>query len=342
MTIKVAINGFGRIGRNILRAYYLESSRRSELEIVAINDLADPETLAHLLNFDSTHGRFPFDVTVSDHHLLIAGDSIPVLNQRDPGQLPWKSLQVDVVFECTGRMTTRSAAQQHLVAGASRVLVSAPGKDLDATVVYGVNHEKLRPSDRLVSNASCTNNCLAPLCQVLDEAFGIATGFMTTVHAYTADQQLIDGPHSDLYRARGAAQSMIPTKTGAATAIGEVLPQLAGKLDGLAVRVPTANVSLVDLTVLLQRTTSVELVNQAMQAAVEADMHGVMSYSSKPLVSIDFQRQPYSCNFDANHTNVSGGLLKVLAWYDNEWAFSVRMLDQALYLGQLSQIDRVA
>lgn len=342
MVTKIAINGFGRIGRNILRAYYEGAIDRQSLQIVAINDLASLETLAHLLAYDSTLGPFAHEVIATEDALIVAGDKIPVLQERSPSLLPWRSLGVDVVLECTGRMTDRDAAATHLTAGANRVLLSAPAKEFDATVVYGVNQDVLSASDRLISNASCTTNCLAPMCQVLDDRFGIEQGLMTTVHAYTADQQLIDGPHDDLFRARSAAQSMIPTKTGAAAAIGAVLPDLAGKLNGLAIRVPTPNVSLVDLTFVAARSVSVHSVNQAMEEASRADTHRVLGYNTRPLVSVDFQRSPFSCNFDANHTSVSGQLVKVLAWYDNEWAFALRMLDHALFLGQLDQVDAVA
>ncbi|MDA8864270.1 type I glyceraldehyde-3-phosphate dehydrogenase [Pseudomonadales bacterium] len=334
MTLRIAINGYGRIGRNIVRALYENPRFERSIEIVAINDLASFEAMAHLTQFDSTHGRFDREVILQGDKLCINEDQIQLLSIADPTALPWRALAVDVVLECSGALLARAQAEQHLQAGAGRVLVSAPGKDLDATLVYGVNEQMLKPEHRLISNASCTTNCLAPLCQTLDAAFGIESGLMTTIHAYTSDQRLNDALHDDLYRARAAAQSMIPTKTGAAVAIGEVLPQLRGRLDGLAVRVPTLNVSLVDLTFTAQRAVTAAEVNDLMRQAAANDQKGVLAYNDQPLVSVDFNHSPFSCNFDGNHTRVMGRLVKVLAWYDNEWGFSNRMLDQALIMGQ--------
>lgn len=290
--------------------------------------------MAHLTEFDSTHGGFGRPVALQGDKLCIDEDQIQLLSIADPSALPWQALAIDVVLECSGALLTRAQAEQNLQAGANTVLVSAPGKGLDATLVYGVNEQMLKPEHRLISNASCTTNCLAPVCQTLDAAFGIESGLMTTIHAYTSDQRLNDALHDDLYGARAVAQSMIPTRTGAAVAIGEVLPQLAGRLDELAVRVPTLNVSLVDLTFTAQRAVSVAEVNDLMRQAAAEDTKGVLAYNERPLVSVDFNHSPYSCNFDGNHTRVMGRLVKVLAWYDNEWGFSNRMLDQALVLGQ--------
>jgi len=336
MPVKVAINGYGRIGRNILRALY-ESKRTNEISIVAINDLGDASTNAHLTRYDSAHGPFPFEVSVDGQDLVVAGDRIRVCQERDPAKLPWKSLGVDVVFECTGLFTSKEKASAHLEAGANRVLISAPaGKDVDATIVYGVNHETLNASHRVISNASCTTNCLAPLVKVLHEAVGVEHGLMTTVHAYTNDQVLTDVYHKDLRRARSATQSMIPTKTGAASAIGLVLPELDGKLDGFAIRVPTINVSLVDLTFTARRATTAEEIHAAMRAASEGALKGVLAYSDGPLVSIDFNHNPASAIYDATLTKVQGGtLVKACAWYDNEWGFSNRMLDVAALIAKL-------
>ncbi len=336
MPVKVAINGYGRIGRNILRALY-ESKRTNEISIVAINDLGDASTNAHLTRYDSAHGPFPFEVSVDGQDLVVAGDRIRVCQERDPAKLPWKSLGVDVVFECTGLFTSKEKASAHLEAGANRVLISAPaGKDVDATIVYGVNHETLNASHRVISNASCTTNCLAPLVKVLHEAVGVEHGLMTTVHAYTNDQVLTDVYHKDLRRARSATQSMIPTKTGAAAAIGLVLPELDGKLDGFAIRVPTINVSLVDLTFTARRATTAEEIHAAMRAASEGALKGVLAYSDGPLVSIDFNHNPASAIYDATLTKVQGGtLVKACAWYDNEWGFSNRMLDVAALIAKL-------
>jgi glyceraldehyde 3-phosphate dehydrogenase len=329
MTIKVAINGYGRIGRNILRALY-ESGRQNQIQIVAINDLGSPETNAHLTRYDTAHGRFQFPVVVEGRDLVVAGDRIKVYAVRNPAELPWGELGVDVVLECTGLFTSKEKASAHLSAGAKKVLISAPGgKDVDATVVFGVNHSVLKASHTVVSNASCTTNCLAPLVQPLHRELGVVKGLMTTVHSYTNDQVLTDVYHSDLHRARSATQSMIPTKTGAAAAVGLVLPELNGKLDGFAVRVPTINVSLVDLTFEAGRSTTVEEVNAIMKAASESTaLKGILNYSTAPLVSVDFNHDPASSTFDAGLTKVSeGNLVKVLSWYDNEWGFSNRMLD---------------
>ena len=334
--INVAINGFGRIGRNILRALYERPDVASRLRVVAINDLGTPEINAHLLQFDTTHGRFGATVAVEDGALNINGDRIAVFAERNPEELPWGDLKIDVVFECTGIFTSRDKASAHLRAGARKVLISAPSGDADATVVYGVNQDVLTDDAVIVSNASCTTNCLAPIVAPLHKAVGVENGLMTTVHAYTNDQNLSDVYHSDLYRARSATHSMIPTKTGAAAAIGLVLPGLKGRLDGLAVRVPTINVSLVDLTFTASRDTSVEEINDILAAAAKADPYGVLACNTQPLVSADFNHNAYSSNFDANHTRVSGRLVKVLSWYDNEWGFSNRMLDTGCLMAAAS------
>jgi glyceraldehyde 3-phosphate dehydrogenase len=332
MTVKVAINGYGRIGRNIMRALY-ESHRTDEISIVAINDLGDANTNAHLTQYDTAHGKFPGTVSVDGGDLMINGDRIKVYAQRDPAQLPWAELGVDVVMECTGFFSSKEAASAHITAGAKKVIISAPGKGVDNTVVYGVNHDTLRSTDVVVSNASCTTNCLAPLAKVLHQSIGIEHGLMTTIHAYTNDQVLTDVYHSDLRRARSATMSQIPTKTGAAAAVGLVLPELNGKLDGFSMRVPTINVSVVDLTFTASRPTSVAQVNAAIKAACEGSMKGVMAYNEAPLVSIDFNHNPHSSIFDASLTKVmEGTLVKVLSWYDNEWGFSNRMLDTTLAL----------
>ena len=328
--VNIAINGYGRIGRNILRAFYERPRLGETMRLVAINDLGSPEMNAHLTQFDTTHGRLALPVTVDSEDMVVGNDRIRIVSERDPRQLPWAELEIDIVFECTGLFTERESARQHLAAGAKRVLVSAPGKSMDATVVYGINHTALTASDQIVSNASCTTNCLAPVAKPLHDSVGIEQGLMTTIHAYTNDQSLADVYHSDPYRARAAAHSMIPTKTGAAAAIGLVMPELKGRLDGLAVRVPTLNVSLVDLTFTAARSTSVEEINAVMLQAAEADTAGVLGYNVQPLVSIDFNHNSFSSNFDANHTRVQGKLVKVLAWYDNEWGFSNRMLDTSL------------
>jgi len=332
MTVKVAINGYGRIGRNILRAIY-ESGRNNEIQVVAINDLGDANTNAHLTRFDTAHGRFPGTVTVEEGHMVVNGDRIRVCAERDPAKLPWGELGVDVVMECTGFFASKEKASAHLNAGARKVIISAPaGKDVDATIVYGVNHKSLKAEHQVISNASCTTNCLAPLVQPLHDAIGIEQGLMTTVHAYTNDQVLTDVYHSDLRRARSATMSQIPTKTGAAAAVGLVLPDLAGKLDGFAVRVPTINVSLVDLTFTAKRDTSVEEINELLRSASEGHLKGVLDYNDEPLVSIDFNHSPASSTYDASMTRVNGRLVKVCSWYDNEWGFSNRMLDTTLAL----------
>ncbi|GLH34488.1 MULTISPECIES: type I glyceraldehyde-3-phosphate dehydrogenase [Pseudomonas] len=329
MTLRIAINGFGRIGRNVLRALYTQGYRH-DLQVVAINDLGDSAMNAHLLKYDSVHGAFDASVEADHESLTVNGDRIAVSAIRNPAELPWKAEAIDVVFECTGLFTDRAKAAAHLAAGAGKVIVSAPAKGADATVVYGVNHDILRASHQVISNASCTTNCLAPIAQVLHREFGIEQGLMTTIHAYTNDQVLTDVYHSDPYRARSATQSMIPSKTGAAEAVGLVLPELAGKLTGMAVRVPVINVSLVDLTVNLKREATAEQVNQLF---LEASRHSkVLGYNTLPLVSCDFNHNPLSSIFDANHTRANGRMLKVLAWYDNEWGFSNRMLDNCLAL----------
>ncbi|OGT86457.1 MAG: type I glyceraldehyde-3-phosphate dehydrogenase [Gammaproteobacteria bacterium RIFCSPLOWO2_12_FULL_52_10] len=328
MTIKVGINGYGRIGRNILRALY-ESGRNKEIQIVAVNDLGDANTNAHLTRFDSAHGKFPGTVSVAGDSLIVNGDKIKVLSERDPAKLPWGQLGVDVVHECTGLFTSKAKAGAHLQGGAKKVIISAPGgKDIDATVVYGVNHKVLKASDTVISNASCTTNCLAPVVKVLHDNIGVVNGIMTTIHAYTNDQVLTDVYHTDLRRARSATSSMIPTKTGAAAAVGLVLPELNGKLDGFAMRVPTLNVSVVDLTFLAARATTVEEINSLMKAAAAGELKGVLQYNDEPLVSIDFNHNPASSIYDASLTKIiEGTTVKVVAWYDNEWGFSNRMLD---------------
>ncbi len=333
MTVKIAINGYGRIGRNILRALY-ESDRTDEMQILAINDLGDAETNAHLTRYDSAHGPFPIDVEVDSDALIVGGDRIRVLAERDPTQLPWRELGVDVVLECTGLFASKEKASAHLEAGARKVLISAPaGKTVDATIVFGVNDKKLTAADTVVSNASCTTNCLAPLVKPLHEEIGLLGGIMTTIHAYTNDQVLTDVYHTDLRRARSATQSLIPTKTGAAAAVGLVLPELAGKLDGFSIRVPTINVSLVDLSFIAARETSVEEIDTILKAASDGELKGVLDYSDGPLVSIDFNHNPASSIYDATLTKVMGGtLVKVCSWYDNEWGFSNRMLDTTIAL----------
>ncbi|ESP93188.1 MULTISPECIES: type I glyceraldehyde-3-phosphate dehydrogenase [Pseudoalteromonas] len=330
--INIAINGYGRIGRNVLRALY-ESGQNDQIRIVAINDLAPAETNAHLTQFDSVHGRFNEKLTLAGNTLVIGNDEIALTQERDPANLPWKALNVDIVLECTGIFTSRDAAAKHIEAGAKKVIVSAPGTDLDATVVHGVNSDVLNENSNIISNASCTTNCLAPVAKALNDVVGIEQGSMTTIHAFTNDQNLCDVYHKDLYRARSATQSMIPTKTGAAKAVGLVLPELAGKLDGMAVRVPTVNVSLVDLTFVAKRETTADEVNEIVKAAADGAMAGVLEYNTLPLVSIDFNHNPASSVFDATQTKVEGKLVKVMAWYDNEWGFSNRMLDQVKALG---------
>lgn len=324
MTIRVAINGYGRIGRCILRSIY-EYNRQHQFNVVAINDLSGIETTAHLTRYDSTHGRFAFDIRVEANNLVVNNHPIRVTSEREPAALPWKELEVDLVFECTGRFTQREGAMQHISAGAKKVLISAPGKNADATIVYGVNHHILQTTDVIVSNASCTTNCLAPIVKPLHDVLGITHGLVNTVHAYTKDQMLLDGSHSDLRRARSATQSIIPTKTGAASAVGLVLPELAGKLDGFAMRVPTLNVSVVDLTFTAERETTVDEVNNIMRKAKNDILH----INEEPLVSCDFNHYPASAVFDTTQTKVLGNLVKVVAWYDNEWGFSNRMLDTA-------------
>ncbi|GAB3091313.1 type I glyceraldehyde-3-phosphate dehydrogenase [Aestuariicella hydrocarbonica] len=334
MTIRVAINGYGRIGRNVLRALY-ESGYREQIQIIAINDLGDTEFNAHLTKYDSVHGRFPGEVSVDNDALVVNGDIIKIFSERDPHNLPWGDLAVDVVYECTGFFTSREKSQAHIEAGAKKVIISAPASGVDATVVYGVNDNVLTASSQIISNASCTTNCLAPVAKVLNDVIGIEQGSMTTIHSYTNDQKLHDVYHSDIYRARSATQSMIPTKTGAAQAVGLVLPELDGKLDGMAVRIPTANVSLVDLHFIAKRDTSIEEVNAAIaEAAGSAPLQGVLQYNVEPLVSIDFNHNPASSSFDATQTRVNGKMVKVMAWYDNEWGFSNRMLDNTLALMQ--------
>jgi glyceraldehyde 3-phosphate dehydrogenase len=336
MTIKVAINGFGRIGRMVLRSHY-ESGKKHGLQFVAINDLGDAATNAHLLKYDTAHGKFPGTVKVDGDSLVVNGDRIKVVAERDPAKLPWKSLGVDVVMECTGLFTSKAKAGAHLQAGAKKVIISAPGeKDVDRTVVYGVNHKALKESDSVISNASCTTNCLAPLVKALDDRIGVVSGLMTTIHSYTNDQVLTDVYHKDLRRARSATHNQIPTKTGAAAAVGLVLPHLNGKLDGFSIRVPTLNVSLVDLTFVAKKRTSVEEVNAAVKQAAETDLKGILEYSTEPLVSSDFNHNPASSIFDATITKVSDGLLvKVYSWYDNEWGFSNRMLDVAAVFAEV-------
>ncbi|QJQ96078.1 MULTISPECIES: type I glyceraldehyde-3-phosphate dehydrogenase [Halomonadaceae] len=329
MPLRIAINGFGRIGRNIVRALY-ENDYRGSVEVVAINDLGNPSINAHLLKHDTVHGYFPFSVSHDGESLSIDGERIRTFSERDPASLPWQSLEVDLVMECTGLFTKREAAAKHLEAGAKRVLISAPSPDADATVVFGVNEQVLTAEHKVVSNASCTTNCLAPLAKALNDSVGIESGLMTTVHAYTNDQHLIDVYHSDPYRARSATHSMIPTKTGAAAAVGLVLPELTGKFDGLAVRVPVINVSLVDLVFTAGRDTTKEEINEIVAKAAEGSK--VLGVNAQPLVSIDFNHDARSGVFDANHTRVKGRMVKVMAWYDNEWGFSNRMLDTALVM----------
>jgi len=331
MAIKVGINGYGRIGRNILRALY-EGKHGGDIKIVAINDLGDANTNAYLTRFDTVHGRFRGDVRVDGDAMIVNGDRIKVVAQRDPSKLPWRELGVDVVLECTGLFTSKAKASAHLTAGAKKVLISAPGgDDVDATVVYGVNHESIKTTDTVISNASCTTNCLAPLVKVLHAEIGILAGVMNTIHSYTNDQVLTDVYHTDLRRARSATTSMIPTKTGAAAAVGLVLPELKGKIDGFAIRVPTINVSLVDLTFTAARKTSVEEVHAAIKTAANGPLKGILAYNDQPLVSVDFNHDAASSTYDATLTKViEGTLVKVCAWYDNEWGFSNRMLDTTL------------
>ena len=333
MAIKVGINGYGRIGRNILRALY-ESGRTGEIRIVAINDLGDANTNAHLTRYDTAHGKFSGKIEVDGDSLVVNGDRIRVLAERNPANLPWKELGVEVVLECTGLFTSKEKASAHLQAGAKKVIISAPGgKDVDATIVYGVNHDTLKSSHEVISNASCTTNCLAPLVQPLHQAIGVLNGLMTTIHAYTNDQVLTDVYHSDLRRARAAAMSMIPTKTGAAAAVGLVLPELAGKLDGFAIRVPTINVSMVDLTFQAARDTTKEEIDRVLEEASKGRLKNILGFNREPLVSIDFNHDPRSSVYESSLTRVvDGRLVKVCSWYDNEWGFSNRMLDTTIAL----------
>lgn len=335
MTIKVAISGFGRIGRNILRA--IAETKRPDIQVVAINDLGSPKDNAHLFKYDSVHGPFHGPVSVDGNQMDIGlGYPIKVLAERDPTKLPWGEMGVDVVMECTGIFTDRDKAAAHLEAGAKRVLVSAPANGADLTVVYGVNHDQLSADHKIVSNASCTTNCLAPVAKVAHNLVGIQSGFMTTIHAYTNDQRILDQAHKDMRRARAAAMNMIPTSTGAAKAVGLVLPELNGKLDGTAIRVPTPNVSVVDLKFIPARETTVDEINAAMAHAAENELKGVLSFNTEPLVSTDFNHSPYSSNFDATQTQIVGGkLVRILSWYDNEWGFSNRMADTAVEMGKL-------
>ncbi|MFZ6768974.1 type I glyceraldehyde-3-phosphate dehydrogenase [Undibacterium sp. Di26W] len=333
MTIRVAINGYGRIGRNILRAHYEGGKFKNEIQIVAINDLGNAESNAHLTRYDTAHGKFPGTVTVEGDTMIVNGDKIKVFAERNPANIPWGDLNVDVVLECTGFFTTKEKASAHLAGGAKKVIISAPGgKDVDATIVYGVNHGVLKATDTVISNASCTTNCLAPLAKPLNDAIGIVNGLMTTIHAYTNDQVLTDVMHEDLRRARSATMSMIPTKTGAAAAVGLVLPELNGKLDGYAMRVPTINVSVVDLTFVAARDTTVAEINQVLKTASEGALKGILDYNTAPLVSVDFNHNPASSTYDETLTKVSGRLVKVSSWYDNEWGFSNRMLDTTVAL----------
>jgi glyceraldehyde 3-phosphate dehydrogenase len=334
MSVRVAINGFGRIGRNILRA--IAESGRNDIEVIAINDLGPVETNAHLLRYDSVHGRFPGTVTVDGDSISLGNGKIKVTAERDPTKLPWKALGIDIAMECTGIFTAKEKASAHLTAGAKRVLVSAPAENADATIVFGVNHDTLTKQHLVVSNGSCTTNCLAPVAKVLNDTVGIESGFMTTIHAYTGDQPTLDTLHKDLYRGRAAAMSMIPTSTGAAKAIGLVLPELNGKLDGVAIRVPTPNVSVVDLKIVASRKTTKEEINEAMKRAAEQQLKGILGYTDAPNVSIDFNHDPHSSTFHMDQTKVQNGtLVRVMSWYDNEWGFSNRMADTAVAMGKL-------
>ncbi|MBX2805110.1 MAG: type I glyceraldehyde-3-phosphate dehydrogenase [Hyphomicrobiales bacterium] len=334
MAVKVAINGFGRIGRNVIRA--MAENGRTDIEVVAINDLGSPEMNAHLLKYDSVHGRYPGQIKIEGDMMDIGMGPFKVLAERDPTNLPWADLGVDVVMECTGIFTDKEKAAVHLASGAKKVLVSAPSKGADITVVYGVNHEKIENSHEVISNASCTTNCLAPVAKVVNDLCGISSGFMTTIHSYTGDQRILDAPHKDLHRARAAALSIIPTTTGAAKAVGLVLPELAGKLDGTAMRVPTPNVSVVDLKFIPQRETTVDEVNSAMERAASQELKGVLGIVRDPMVSIDFNHDPHSSSFDPSQTQiVDGKLVRILSWYDNEWGFSCRMNDTAVAIGKL-------
>jgi glyceraldehyde 3-phosphate dehydrogenase len=332
MTIKVAINGYGRIGRNILRAHY-EGGKKHDIQIVAINDLGDAKINAHLTQYDTAHGKFPGTVTVDGDSIVVNGDKIKVIAERDPAKIKWGEMGVDVVMECTGFFTTKADAGKHLAGGAKKVIISAPGgKDVDATIVYGVNHKVLTSKMTVISNASCTTNCLAPLVKPLNDAIGVVSGLMTTIHAYTNDQRLTDVYHEDIRRARSATMSMIPAKTGAAAAVGLVLPELNGKLDGYAMRVPVINVSIVDLSFVAARDTSVDEINTVLKTAANGPLKGILDYSDAPLVSVDFNHNPASSTYDATLTKVTGRLVKVSSWYDNEWGFSNRMLDTTVAL----------
>jgi glyceraldehyde 3-phosphate dehydrogenase len=334
MAVRVAINGFGRIGRNVLRAIY--EAKRTDIEVVAVNDLGPVETNAHLLRYDSVHGRFPHEVKVEGDSIVIGNSRIKVAAERDPAKLPWKDLGVDIALECTGIFTSKDKASAHLTAGAKRVLVSAPADGADLTVVYGVNHDKITKDHIVVSNASCTTNCLAPVAMVLNNAFGIEKGFMTTIHAYTGDQPTLDTMHKDLYRARAAAMSMIPTSTGAAKAVGLVLPELKGKLDGVSIRVPTPNVSVIDFKFVSKKPVTVDEVNAALVAAANGPLKGILASTTEPLVSIDLNHNPASSTFALDQTKViEGNLVRVMSWYDNEWGFSNRMSDTAVAMGKL-------
>jgi len=332
--IKIGINGYGRIGRNVLRAIY-ETGQQDKFQVVAVNDLIPPTVNVHLTKYDSIHGRFDAEVSLEGDYMHVNGSKVRMFAEPDPAQIPWSDYDVDVVFECTGRFRTRETAGAHLKGGAKKVIISAPGTDVDATVVYGVNEDVLTADCEVISNASCTTNCLAPVVKILNDQIGIEKGYMTTIHAYTNDQVLLDAPHKDIYRARSATLSMIPTKTGAAAAVGLVLPELKGKLDGGAIRVPTVNVSLVDLTMIMSRDTSVEEVNSAIEASANGPLKGIIDYVTEPLVSIDFNHNSASSNFDAAQTRVTGDMVKLMVWYDNEWGFSCRMLDTTAKLMSL-------
>ena len=338
--MRIAINGFGRIGRNILRSYLEREQvwkKFNQIEIVAINDLGSPSDNAHLLKYDSVHGKLKNEVECSETSIKVDGFDIACFSEKDPAKLPWAKLNIDIVFECTGLFTSKDKAEQHIQAGAKRVLISAPGQNVDKTIVFGVNHETLTNEDRIISNASCTTNCLAPLAKIIHEEYKILNGLVNTIHAYTNDQSLLDVHHSDLLRARAASLSMIPTKTGAASAVGDVLPELSGKLDGLAVRVPVSNVSLLDFTVTTEKDFSIEELNARLEAAAKNGLSGVLDVNEIPLVSTDFGNDSHSVIFDKSHTRKIGKTTKILAWYDNEWGFSNRMLDVANYLNQISK-----
>jgi glyceraldehyde 3-phosphate dehydrogenase len=338
--MRIAINGFGRIGRNILRSYLAREQvwkKFNQIEIVAINDLGSPSDNAHLLKYDSVHGKLKNEVEYSETSIKVDGFDIACFSEKDPAKLPWAKLNIDIVFECTGLFTSKDKAEQHIQAGAKRVLISAPGQNVDKTIVFGVNHETLTNEDRIISNASCTTNCLAPLAKIIHEEYKILNGLVNTIHAYTNDQSLLDVHHSDLLRARAASLSMIPTKTGAASAVGEVLPELSGKLDGLAVRVPVSNVSLLDFTFTTEKDFSIEELNARLEAAAKNGLSGILDVNEIPLVSTDFGNDSHSVIFDKSHTRKIGKTTKILAWYDNEWGFSNRMLDVANYLNQISK-----